>query len=420
MSPGLDSIFGNPTYLVAVTAAIVLGAALLLRGRGSRSRQNATAAGNLPEENWELRKTIRQLQGENRNLSNFLVLLPDFTKQLNSHLEKRKIGPMLLQIIEYLFDPEQILILYTARDSEDLVLVASKGTGSDIRPDVLIPPDEGKIGWVGKHQRTMSNADFAAEAQFKGSTEGPLGPYQGRIELCTAMVHDNRTLGIIALGGMKRRPRNEKRMLKMVADLGSIGLSNARQFREQQALANSDGLTHLINKRHFLVRLGDEIFKAEKDNTPLSVFLFDLDHFKNYNDANGHLAGDEALKVTGRLLRQNTREDDIAARYGGEEFIVVLPNTPKEGAFKAAEKIRQALESFPFPNGPSQPLGRVTISGGVASFPMDGRTSTELISAADQALYQAKNRGRNKVCIYRTQFLSEASDDVVYFQRKEL
>jgi diguanylate cyclase (GGDEF)-like protein len=233
------------------------------------------------------------------------------------------------------------------------------------------------------------------------------------------MMHDDRTLGVIALVGLKRRPKNEKPMLKMVADLGSIALNNAVMFRQINALANSDGLTRLTNKRHFLLRLGEELFKAEKTNQPLSIFIFDIDHFKNYNDGNGHLAGDEALKITARLFKESTREDDITARYGGEEFIVVLPNTSKEGAFRAAEKIRMAIENFPYPSAKSQPMGRVTISGGVSTFPKDGRNSSELISAADQALYQAKNAGRNQVLRHQTHYFSE-EEDSFFVERQEI
>src|SRR5205085_4526356 len=96
------------------------------------------------------------------------------------------------------------------------------------------------------------------------------------------------------------------------------------------------------------------------------------DHFKKYNDRNGHQAGDEALKVTGTLLNERKRETDVAARYGGEEFIVILPNTNKEGAFTFAESFRKQVESYPYAHGEGQPLGKVSLDGGVSSFPEDG------------------------------------------------
>jgi diguanylate cyclase (GGDEF)-like protein len=415
--------------LIVVIAGLLFAAVLLvrsLRSSNSAGRQPATRRpraarpDSMDTENEEGR-IIRNLQAENRYLSNIFVQLPGFTKQLNSpNLEKRKIGPLLIQIIDYLFYPEQVLF-FTMRDNNELILADRKGTGPDLPREVKLAMGQGKIGWVAQHQVAMSKADFAAETQMPhvASSTDALDAYMDRVELCAPMVHDNKTLGVIALSGLRRRPKNEKSILKMLADLGSIGIHNARLFKAIQASANSDGLTGLMNKRHFLVRLGYEINKAEETQSSLSVFLFDLDHFKNYNDVNGHLAGDEALKITGRLMRSNTRDDDIAARYGGEEFVVILPNTPKDGAFKAADKLRQALEDFPFPNGKAQPLGRMTISGGVASFPMDGRTSTDLIGAADEALYRAKKAGRNRVETHQVQFLSADDQDVVYVDGNE-
>jgi diguanylate cyclase (GGDEF)-like protein len=125
--------------------------------------------------------------------------------------------------------------------------------------------------------------------------------------------------------------------------------------------------------------------------------MFDVDHFKKYNDRNGHQAGDEALKLTGTLLNERRREADTAARYGGEEFICILPETPKEGAFVFAESIRKTIEQTDYPHSESQPLGRVTISGGIATYPEDSYNGTGLIEVADACLYKSKEGGRNQI-----------------------
>ena len=129
----------------------------------------------------------------------------------------------------------------------------------------------------------------------------------------------------------------------------------------------------------------------------LSVFMFDIDNFKNYNDTNGHLAGDELLQELARLVQDNIRKDDVFGRFGGEEFLVVLPHTNASQALAAAEKLRAVVADHAFAFRDSQPLGRVSISGGVAEYPHDGRDAVALLRAADQALYDAKHRGRNRV-----------------------
>jgi diguanylate cyclase (GGDEF)-like protein len=206
----------------------------------------------------------------------------------------------------------------------------------------------------------------------------------------------------LCIGNPASHPRDEKLMLQMVTNLATIAYTNSRNTRQLRDLANHDGLTGLLNKRYFMgQRLGLMINAAELEASPLCVFIFDIDHFKKYNDTNGHLAGDEILKQVSQVLRDNLRPGDIACRYGGEEFIVAMPGAGGPDGFAAAERIRAAIEATGFPRSESQPLGRVTISGGVAKFPVDGTNGNDLILHADQALYQAKAAGRNRIVQYR-------------------
>ena len=221
-------------------------------------------------------------------------------------------------------------------------------------------------------------------------------------------------LGVISVGGVTRHYKYEKTLLNLIADLGSIALHNNHLFSQVQEMANSDGLTKLFNKRFFMSQLSEEILRAEAGHYPVSVFIFDLDHFKHYNDTQGHQAGDEVLKVTGQILREMVRPDDTPARYGGEEFIVILPQTPKDGGMVAAERIRVRVAEHPYPNRESQPLKVVSLSGGVATFPDDGRSSTDLIASADAALYRAKQAGRNRVMRAETKYFSDGNEDAYY------
>ncbi len=362
----------------------------------------------------EMIEKINILKAENKNLSNFFICLPEFAKRINTNLDRRNIPPLLLKLIDQMFCPEQILIFFYDHNLRRLNLAQSKGFELADRKDISIQVGEGKIGWVAEHQIVMSASDFQDESRFqkiilKGSQ------YNFRSDLIAPMLHENETLGVISIGGLpKYRPKEEKMMLKMIADLGSIALYNAKLFNSIQIAANHDGLTKLLNRKYFMLKLGFEINKAEKDNTPLSLFIFDIDDFKVYNDSNGHLAGDEALKIIGRILIETLREDDFVARYGGEEFILALPSTPKNGALVVAEKIRRTIEDHHFPNQETLPNGQMTISGGIASFPSDGRSSTDLISHADQALYHAKAKGKNSIITYKPIYFSDREPERSY------
>ena len=164
-----------------------------------------------------------------------------------------------------------------------------------------------------------------------------------------------------------------------------------------QEMAVKDGLTSLYNHRYFQEALARELVRTRRTQKPCSVIFMDVDNFKVYNDTHGHPEGDRLLKTLSRLLMANLRGSDVAARYGGEEFVLLLPETPKDAALKMAEGLRRVVEEHAFPGGEKQPLGKVSISVGVGSFPLNGGEPAELMAYADSKLYQAKHGGKNVV-----------------------
>jgi diguanylate cyclase (GGDEF)-like protein len=158
-----------------------------------------------------------------------------------------------------------------------------------------------------------------------------------------------------------------------------------------------DDMTGLYNHRHFRGALQIEVERCRRHKRGFSLFFADLDHFKKYNDAHGHVAGDKLLQRLAAILTDHCRATDIVARYGGEEFVVILSETDKQGALTLAEKLRCTVEEEPFTGEECQPAGRVTISLGVATFPDHGEDAESLVEHADQALYEAKRQGRNRV-----------------------
>jgi diguanylate cyclase (GGDEF)-like protein len=159
-----------------------------------------------------------------------------------------------------------------------------------------------------------------------------------------------------------------------------------------------DGLTGLYNHRHFQETLAVEILRSKRHAKTFSLVFLDVDFFKQYNDTHGHLHGDAVLVALSKLLIAGLRKSDVAVRYGGEEFVLLLPETSKENAFALAGTIREKIAAHPFPGRETQPQGKVTVSMGIAAFPEDGSDSSTLLHRADEALYQAKNGGRNRVC----------------------
>jgi diguanylate cyclase (GGDEF)-like protein len=148
-------------------------------------------------------------------------------------------------------------------------------------------------------------------------------------------------------------------------------------------------------RRYFMVKLHEEVHRAERYNNILSIVMADLDRFKNINDTYGHDVGDRVLKEIGRFLQKNVRDLDMVARYGGEEFVIMIPEAAKDAAYSMAERLRKKFSRLKFENVP-----QITISLGIATYPFDGKQPEDLLKKADAAMYAAKKAGRNQVARY--------------------
>jgi diguanylate cyclase (GGDEF)-like protein len=173
--------------------------------------------------------------------------------------------------------------------------------------------------------------------------------------------------------------------------------SLTRQVTKTHQRAITDPLTRLYNFGFFRERLDIEVDRAAQIGDLVSLVIFDIDHFKKYNDNNGHEEGNVALKKVADIIRSTGRRGDIVARYGGEEFVALLYGATRDEAQAFGESVRETVWNSEFAGGPKQPLGRVTISAGVGTFPWDAQNDEALIKAADDNLYKAKEGGRNRV-----------------------
>jgi len=212
------------------------------------------------------------------------------------------------------------------------------------------------------------------------------------------LVFGNTACGLIAL--YSTRPAyftdEEERIAALFANQAAIALENSHFFAEISRLASTDSLTGIWNRHHFFEQADKEFRRALRYHRPLSIIMFDIDHFKKVNDRCGHLAGDQVLKTVASTVQKAIRDVDLLCRYGGEEFIVVLPETDLEPALGGAERLRRELEELVV-HTDSGPV-KVTVSLGVAALHEEpGPNLERLISRADDALYAAKAAGRNKV-----------------------
>lgn len=216
---------------------------------------------------------------------------------------------------------------------------------------------------------------------------------QANAYTCTPLLAHGETLGLLYL---ERVAEGDGARLPLLAENIALALAN---FRLQQTLREQsirDPLTGLFNRRYLEEALRLEIARGARSQTSLSVVMIDVDHFKRFNDQFGHDAGDALLRAVARLLPNQVRAGDILCRYGGEELMLILPGADLDMTMVRAETIRRAIETLDVHHG-GQPLGRVTASIGVATYPQHGETLEALVGTADAALYRAKAAGRNRV-----------------------
>jgi len=216
--------------------------------------------------------------------------------------------------------------------------------------------------------------------------------------LVIPIVLKNKVIGFILLQSFGKETQQDFSILSVFANEAALAIENARLYEKLENMSTIDALTGVYNRRYLDIQLPKEIELARRYKSFLSICMIDIDDFKHYNDRNGHLAGDECLKKVAEVISSTIRSGDIVARYGGEEFLVIFPATDKNGAFIAAEKIRKNIEQTKFEFGETQPLGKVTVSIGIATYPVDAQDYSKLIEIADRFLYKAKTSGKNTVC----------------------
>ncbi len=360
-----------------------------LEGALQQFERRATDAQRANEDLWE---RMERSESAVRELQLSIVQIPEIAQRLSALRELREIPDSTLDLVQEIFQPSYS-VFYRVSNGK-LVAVACRGE-SEFRIGHRLEPGEGVVGWTAVKQLPFAPEDAELESPAVRSRNlARCLPRQG-FSLCVPIMGQERPLGVVLIGPSERHLPHAREIGRTLALISSVAIASTVVLSKERLLAKTDGLTGLLNKTNVYRRLRD--LASDDAHSPLSIFLLDIDHFKQYNDTNGHLPGDELLKRMGAVLRENSREHEVVGRYGGEEFLVVMPNTPTDVALRVADRIRLLVEGTPFEHADSQPTGRVTISGGVATSPADGEDVDTLLRNADAALYKAKRGGRNRV-----------------------
>jgi len=331
----------------------------------------------------------------------FMVKVPNVAQRLSRTLSFKEIVTAVIQLVNDIIptDHSEFYIF----DMSDNLLKPVSSNGDIGQKESSYALGEGLIGMAATDRMIKRSQNIMKASLDKLN----MGESHLLYSMAVPISFKDMLLGVIGIGEIKNPVGNEDDLVKMIADMAAVALLNRTMLSEAKHEANTDPLTGLHNRNYFRQMGQTFLEKAIRESTPISIVLFDIDNFKHYNDTNGHDAGDRLLIKLSQLVNGMTRKNTVFARYGGEEFIAMLSGISGEGALIYAEHVREAISKYSFAHMEKQPMGYISVSGGVACFPYDGETLDKVIQLADKSLYQAKSEGRNRVILHKPYHFSE-------------
>ncbi len=365
-----NGIFEIQKGFIALASALCV--ALLLFGCFVNRLVNRTLA-----EERELQES--RIEERTREIN----LIQTMTTMLNAGQNFDEIGQVVLNILPRI-TPALSGKLYLLNDQDKLEVLVSWGKAQDEKVTVIRAGNE----------KVHDNEQVINESYQPTATSHLI---------CVDLIDEQELFGVIHFLGAKNVVHDTavRKLVMQLSEQISLGLANLRVKDKLRHQAIRDPLTNLYNRRFMLESLEQALNRAERHQLTLALLMIDLDHFKSFNDTFGHKVGDIVLTEVAKLFNENLRLEDIACRFGGEEFCIICPDTGLKDAYTLAEKLRITISGLTL-SEEGQDYGKVTISTGIAIYPNHANNAQQMITQADKALYEAKNRGRNTTAVAKS------------------
>jgi len=323
-------------------------------------------------------------------------LLVDFTARTANILELEKVSTDLLATLGKTLHLSCAALLIPDDKTGDYISSDFFSDTKRSENDVLkLAGNDPITAWLAKEGKPLDVASIPGNLRINkvfSSENIPL--VDSRFSLLVPIISHEKMISILAIGNHKRGGSFYQEQLQLIIALtrqAGIVIENAQLYAIAKERANIDELTGLFNHRHFHQRMDEEIARSSRFGEVFSLLILDLDFFKSYNDTHGHLYGDKVLRSMGKLIKKAIRSVDMAFRYGGDEFAIILPQTSEDGGKKVANRIEHLLKEYS-----DREEIQITCSIGLATWPTEGVMREEIIQSADNALYFAKENGRNR------------------------
>ena len=334
-------------------------------------------------------KKAKIFQKMERNVAG-LSILQKTSSTINSTLKLEKVFNLTVDVIMGTMGVSMAGLFLLDENKKSLDLVASAGAPNDNKKKLIEKTKE--LSWI------VINENKTAIEDEIPIEHDELDEFNMKSGMIIPLTIRGEVIGTVAAGqvGFKRNfTEADTRFVTTLANQIAIAIENARMYNQMEELATKDGLTKLYNHSHFQEILAKEIKKAERYNRGLSLLMMDIDNFKEFNDFYGHQVGDEVLKKLAKFLKKEVRNADVVARYGGEEFAVILPETDAEGALQMGQRLNNAIKEMVIEYEDLEL--EITVSIGASTY-HQGKSQKDLINDSDEALYRAKDRGKDQTC----------------------
>ncbi len=339
----------------------------------------------------ETKRLEEALMSEKRKLEQIL----GFDEKIGSIRKFDTLIDFIVEKTTKILEVEKCSIMLLDEDTNELCIQGFKGLQEDLVKTTRLKLGDPIAGVVAIQRKPLLVKNIEYDEHFKRANRPN---YQSRSFMIVPITMEQKLIGVINVADKIPSSNREEifteidlKILCALAREVAVAIENLKLYKELNYLTVTDSLTQIFNYRQFARSLEYEIQRSKRTKDPLSLIMMDIDDFKLYNDTFGHLEGDTLLKDVSTILKTQLRSTDVICRYAGDEFTVILPDTTVDGGRNSANKIKEAIEQYPFKR-------KVTVSIGIAGYAL-GLTSHELVNKADKALYQAKKEGKNKISV---------------------
>jgi diguanylate cyclase (GGDEF)-like protein len=341
-------------------------------------------------------EAIQQLKSLAERNVRRLEIINDFTRQITSSLDTNQVLSLLNATVENALEADTYYMGLVNGDEIKMSLLYDDG---EYFYDIRTPLDGSLTGWVIKNRKELFLPDMRNEAGIPGVKKMTIGKAKRSLSWMGVPILGAHMTGVLAIASYHPNAfdRGDLELLNNMAQHAAIALDNTHRHAEVEEQTRLDSLTGVYNHGYFLKLLEQQANDARQLRQPLSLIMLDVDHFKQYNDTYGHMAGDQVLIVLCKTIKTHIKKSDAVGRWGGEEFVIALPGADGSQALQVAARIHETMGSLQIESPTIPAIPAPTVSQGIAQYPAESDGIMKLIDLADQRLYVAKQRGRNQI-----------------------